>query len=257
MEYTDLFIAIARAAKIPAREINGYAYSDNPKIKPLSLVSDVLHAWPEYWDSGKKVWVAIDPTWQDTTGGADFFNKLDLRHFTFVIHGVDPQKPYPPGSYKLGANPQKDVFVNLGHLPDYNSAGNVIIKAKVITKIPFFLYKLNVGIQNTGLTAIYNKDSVVYFDNRKTESKNFDYILPYTERSFEVDIPFSFFGLKTPQAIAVSFAGVTTALPGTKSIIVITNLIAVFIFVMAVFTVAIMRSKRIKLGFLSKIRNHL
>src|SRR3989344_918440 len=101
MEFTDLFIAIARSAGIPAREINGYAYTENPDIQPLGLVADVLHSWPEYWDEERGSWIPIDPTWASTTGGVDFFDKLDLRHFTFVIHGQSETRPYPPGSYKL------------------------------------------------------------------------------------------------------------------------------------------------------------
>lgn len=53
MEFTDLFISIARAAGIPARRIVGYAYTNNTKLRPLSLVTDVLHAWPEYYDTEK------------------------------------------------------------------------------------------------------------------------------------------------------------------------------------------------------------
>ncbi|MBI3385643.1 transglutaminase domain-containing protein, partial [Candidatus Gottesmanbacteria bacterium] len=56
MEFTDLFIAIARAAGIPAREVVGFAYTTNSRLRPLSLVSDVLHAWPEYYDSITQLW---------------------------------------------------------------------------------------------------------------------------------------------------------------------------------------------------------
>ncbi len=56
---------------------------------PLSLIADVLHAWPEYYDQQQNVWVAIDPTWADTTGGIDYFSKLDLRHLTFAIQGQE------------------------------------------------------------------------------------------------------------------------------------------------------------------------
>src|SRR5258707_13577173 len=101
MEFTDLFIAMARAAGIRAREINGYAYTENKDSEPLSLVADVLHSWPEYWDKYNKEWILVDPTWGNTTHGIDFFHKLDLRHFTFVIHGVNSEFPLSPGSYKL------------------------------------------------------------------------------------------------------------------------------------------------------------
>lgn len=116
-EFTDLFITIARASGIPAREINGFAYTDNTNLQPLSLVADVLHAWPEYWDGSKQVWIAVDPTWGNTSG-VDYFHKLDLKHFTFVKHGLSATKPISPGSYKLGTNPQKDVFIAIAELPE-------------------------------------------------------------------------------------------------------------------------------------------
>jgi len=37
MEFTDSFIAIARSMGIPAREINGYAFSDDPTKKPINI----------------------------------------------------------------------------------------------------------------------------------------------------------------------------------------------------------------------------
>ncbi|MFA5828153.1 MAG: transglutaminase domain-containing protein [Candidatus Shapirobacteria bacterium] len=103
-EFTDLFVTLARAKKIPAREIEGFAYTNNPKIKPTNTNADILHAWPQYWDKSKKLWVSIDPTWEKTTNGIDYFTNLDLNHFTFVIHGLDSQYPPPPGSYKDNKN---------------------------------------------------------------------------------------------------------------------------------------------------------
>lgn len=99
-EFTDLFIAIARANNIPAREIEGYANTNNLKIKPINQNADILHAWPQYYNSDQSRWISIDPTWGKTTNGIDYFNELDLNHFTFVIHGNSSDYPPPPGSYK-------------------------------------------------------------------------------------------------------------------------------------------------------------
>ena len=106
LEFTDLFITLCRAAGIPAREINGFAQTENPKLQPLSLKQDILHAWPEYWDEQEQVWRPVDPTWEKTTRGLDFFNKLDLDHFAFVIHGQQSQWPASPGE-----GPEKNVQV--------------------------------------------------------------------------------------------------------------------------------------------------
>jgi len=100
LEFTDLFIALSRAAGIPAREVNGFAYTQNSKERPLSLVKDILHAWPQYYDEEQKSWVMVDPTWANTTGGLDYFDTLDFDHVAFVIQGLDSQYPIPAGGYK-------------------------------------------------------------------------------------------------------------------------------------------------------------
>lgn len=112
MEFTDLFITLAREAGIPARELDGFAFTANPKLRPLSLNKDILHAWPEYYDETRG-WVMVDPTWQNTTGGVDYFNKFDLNHFVFVVKGISSQTPVPAGSYKYLGEDSKDVKVTL------------------------------------------------------------------------------------------------------------------------------------------------
>ncbi|HZE86657.1 MAG TPA: transglutaminase-like domain-containing protein [Methylomirabilota bacterium] len=119
-EFTDLFVAIARAAGIPAREVDGFAYTENAKQRPLSLVQDILHAWPEYYDKEKQTWIMVDPTWGSTTGGVDYFNVLDFDHFAFTIKGTDSNYPIPAGGYKLLANKNaKDIQVHFANaMPD-------------------------------------------------------------------------------------------------------------------------------------------
>jgi transglutaminase-like putative cysteine protease len=110
MEYSDLFIALSREKGIPSREVVGYGLTADRSLLPLSFLGDVLHAWPEYYDSARQVWLAVDPTWGDTAK-IDYFHSFDLSHITFVYHGKDPQTPLPPGVYKL--NPQsKDIVVS-------------------------------------------------------------------------------------------------------------------------------------------------
>lgn len=228
MEFTDLFIAIARAAKIPAREINGFAYTENPKIQPLSLVSDILHAWPEYWDANKKTWISIDPTWGSTTGGVDFFNKLDLRHFAFVIHGADSQKPYPPGSYKLGPNPQKDVFVNFGQLPQ-DRFPQIKIEGNVEKFIPFTSQKILVNVKNIGTAASYDLDAQVFFDNKVVETHNIPELPPYGEYSFNIKVPFSFLARNTPNIVKITAQDEKLEIQSAKLDVIIYNLASIFL----------------------------
>lgn len=136
-EFTDLFIALARANEIPARRLTGYAYSENQQLRPLSFVEDTLHAWPEYFDTAKKQWFAIDPTWEDTTGGINYFDQFDLNHIVFAINGVSSTSPYPAGAYKSDSITTKDVEVTLADdFPDPEPQFTTTIKPKTQWGIP-------------------------------------------------------------------------------------------------------------------------
>jgi len=154
MEFTDLFIALARASGIPARELDGYAYSTNNSLHPLSLEKDVLHAWPEYYDKNENRWIQIDPTWGNTTQGVDYFNKLDLNHLVFVIKGQNSEYPIPAGSYKEKDDKRDiNVFLTENYNPiNYEIKNNVsiVVPKDIISGIPFdvqLIVKNNSGIQ--------------------------------------------------------------------------------------------------------------
>lgn len=155
MEFTDLFIALSRAAGIPAREVDGFAYTQNSKQRPLSLVKDVLHAWPEYYDFEKQTWVMIDPTWGNTTGGVDYFNTLDFDHLAFVIRGVNSEYPVPAGGYKFaGFENSKDVNVDFA---DTFEEINPSIDIKLDMPSKFFSI-----MPVTGNIILINKKSVLF-----------------------------------------------------------------------------------------------
>lgn len=76
-EFADLEIALLRSAGIPARQIIGFALSQDGK--PFSYQNPLLHTWAEFYDADLG-WVIADPTWENTTGGAVLFNFNDLTH---------------------------------------------------------------------------------------------------------------------------------------------------------------------------------
>ena len=171
-EFTDLFITLARAKGIPAREINGFAYSNNPKIKPINVNTDIIHAWPEYYDSTKQTWIPIDPTWGETTNGIDYFNDLDLNHFIFVIHGTDSQKPLPPGAYKNNQN-IKTVLVDFAE----KELSETFLPPKINQN-------LTVNLQNPNSNAL--SDLIINIPSQKWQKK-IDILPPYS--NYQIDIP--------------------------------------------------------------------
>ena len=111
-EFTDLFITLARQKQIPARRVVGIAYSKNEELRPSNLENDILHTWPEYYAQEQAAWLRIDPTWQDTTGGIDYFNHFDLNHISLAINGLSSTLPYPAGAYS-GASDEKNKKIYL------------------------------------------------------------------------------------------------------------------------------------------------
>ena len=246
MEYTDLTVALFRSAGIPAREVNGFAYTENPEIQPLSLVADVLHAWPEYWDDKRLQWTPIDPTWGATTGGLDYFNKLDLRHFTFVIHGKDSVKPYPPGSYKLGPNPQKDVFVNFGQLPEERE-GVIELKVEQTTDAPIPSKNFLFTIENTGIAALYDLAPQVLFDGKPTYVSNIKVLPPHSKYTLKAVVPFSFMAINSPESVVLTLGDQRLEVPSFKNQIIIYNLVLIFLLLSLIVLVVFLKIKRIRI----------
>lgn len=190
MEFTDLFISLARAAGIPARELDGYAYTANPTLRPLSLTKDVLHAWPEYFDD-KKGWIMVDPTWENTTGGVDYFSKLDLNHFVFVIKGSSSSQPPPAGSYKLFGEDTQDVKVTLS---ETDFLGKPQLNVAVESKDPIlagFPSILKVKFTNLG-NAVHPSAAFDILAKNLTilegRNQNLGPVPPFGEASFEFNI---------------------------------------------------------------------
>lgn len=153
MEFTDLFIAIARAAGIPAREVVGYAHTTNATLRPLSWVTDVLHAWPEYYDRIRGIWIPVDPTWGSTTGGVDYFSTLDFNHIAFAIHGVSSGMPLPAGFYRENGREGKDVLV------EFLASGNPATQVYLIPRIDFPLV-VTAGFRGVGTATVENTSGV-------------------------------------------------------------------------------------------------
>ncbi len=190
MEFTDLFIALSRAAGIPARELDGYAYSENTVLRPLSLTKDVLHSWPEYWND-RHGWVMVDPTWENTTGGVDYFNKLDLNHFAFVVKGSSSQEPIPAGSYKYMGQDSHDVKVSLS---ENDFLGKPQLDVAIDASSPIlsgFPGVIRVKVINTG-NAVYPSASLVISANKLSvlnkEEQKTGLIPPFGNGEFSFNI---------------------------------------------------------------------
>lgn len=252
MEFTDLFVALARAAGIPAREVNGFAYTENPESEPLSLVADVLHAWPEYWDEKRGIWVPVDPTW-GSTAREDYFHKLDLRHFAFVHHGQDHQLPYPPGSYKLGPEPQKDIFVMFGQLPVERDP-DPVLQIKEVSSPLFKDMKVFAEVKNNGVTTLPRATVNIYFDNELIITQQISELPPLGVVEVPVTVPFNLLARDMPDKVSIEMLDQNLAVATHKESIMILNISVVFLLIFLILLFTIVRIRRIRFN---KLHNAL
>ena len=213
-EFTDLFIALARAAKIPAREVEGFAYTQNERLRPLSLnlyEGDILHAWPEYWDD-ERGWVQVDPTWGSTSGGLDYFNKLDFNHITFIQRGQSSTQPYPPGAYKdANSQNEKTVFVQFADiLPKPTSLAQIDISAPK-TAYSSFPFRVTAQLKNTGTTSIIGQTLKMYTQNLTeppNNSQDISILPPFSQKSYTFNFTSSGFLKNTNSGVIFTYANV-------------------------------------------------
>lgn len=209
-EFTDLFITMARAAGIPARRAIGYAYTTNARLRPLSLISDVLHAWPEYYDTQRQLWIPVDPTWTDTTGGVDYFHKLDFNHIVFAYNGIQSEEPYPAGFYRNPKKESRDVDVSFqtekSPLSQKNSIKTDIRFPKSITAGLTTIG--NIRIKNTSGETV-KKISVTIFSSLANilSQKEYTEILPFEAINIPIEIKSQNFFSKSQERITVTVNG--------------------------------------------------
>lgn len=199
MEFTDAFITLARAAGIPTREVRGYGYTTDTKLRPLSLASATLHAWPQYWDSTRKMWIDVDPTWEVTTGGINYFDKLDFNHFAFVGRGLSDSDP---------AFLASNVRVEYGSYKDTPSENT-----EVALKMPWQLWPLfpntaKVVLSNNSGVAKYKTPVILDAINIAAQTTDIDVaqIPPYGRVEVPIHIDIDFWPNFRPQSISVTTA---------------------------------------------------
>ncbi len=185
MEFTDLFVTLARSAGVPARELDGYAYTLNPTLRPVAYsqdgkVKEFLHAWPEYYDEIKG-WVMVDPTWENTSGGVDYFNKFDLNHLVLSVKGVSSIKPITSDEVKVTVT-QEPIVIN----PRLDIA--IELQDRVWTGLPV---RGRVTFRNTGNYSLEIKEGqlssgkINILSDKKIPAM---VIPPFGERLFDLDL---------------------------------------------------------------------
>ncbi len=142
-EYADLLIALARSVGIPTRQSIGVVFSNNLDLRPLSYEGKNLHSWVEYYDEDGR-WKAVDPTWESTSGGVDYFSQSLINHLAVVKRGVSSSEPKTP----------KDAVITFTDQPLIETKDIQVFFEVQDTLYSGFPQKAKLKIQNLGNSVV-------------------------------------------------------------------------------------------------------
>lgn len=195
MEFADVLTTFLRATGIPAQVLEGYAFTEDEKSRPV--IGDVLHSWVRFYDP-RSGWISVDPTWASTSG-LDYFGRLDTNHLVFAIKGTSSVSPFPAGTYKISPSQTGDIKVLLrkedAQFPKENIEMGLTVDTNFFTNL--FSPKLNLLITNKGGRAIF--DGRVNFNSNRADVSpkelKIGNLPPYGEKKITLNLRSSF--LKT------------------------------------------------------------
>lgn len=129
MEYSDLYIALMRAAGVPARAAFGFGYSALDDAQ--GGADSTSHQWAEVYIPNLKSWIGVDTTWGEN---GNILIGGDLNHFYTHVANVSPNIPSTTEVRLLGGSAEiserKSEVAAIGSLPKENliSANELIAK---------------------------------------------------------------------------------------------------------------------------------
>ncbi len=150
-DYVDSFITLNRAINIMSRRLVGIVTTPTTPLRPNALPQHKLHVWADYYDTGNKTWVSVDPVWAKTMASSVFAPISDLSHIVLAINGASDTIPYPAGFYYTQDNPAPEITVT-----DINPFTHPVpsITAKVTSSL---LSAPKLSVKNTGTASLYHQ----------------------------------------------------------------------------------------------------
>lgn len=178
-EFADLFVTLARAEGIPARKLIGFAYSGNEDLRPTSYRGRALHAWAQYYDPDRG-WQMVDPAWGQTSGGVNYFSKIDLSHLTLQTDGLSLGETVLPNKVQVD-------FVDTEFIRETDIILSIDIVDQIFSGFPV---KAKVKVLNNGNTAQV-ASNFAFSAERLNVTPNTNFISPILPPKGELNYEYS------------------------------------------------------------------
>jgi len=112
---TKLFIALARASGLPAREVAGVVFT--PNVSEKKCIADAGHAWAEIYLPGYG-WLPVDATF----GITEIEKYYCFSNTTHIKEVYGQMVSRNPGSLYRGSSIEGRTYSNVGNIPFENKA---------------------------------------------------------------------------------------------------------------------------------------
>ena len=190
-EFVDLFIALARAKGIPARQVVGFAFGDSTNRTPTLVNgnsnSRTLHSWVEYFGQDKNKWIQVDPTW-GATRSVDYLAQVDPNHFALFIRSSSSESPQIPSIFANGTSTNNQTKP-VNQLFNFSSGPKLEVKMdKTISGFPTIgkvLIKNDTGKSLRMAKLTINTKSVSVIGEKTQELGT---ILPFSEYTVNIKL---------------------------------------------------------------------
>jgi hypothetical protein len=149
-DFTDAFITLCRANGIASRRIVSLVQINNQKLTPLEYPDDGIHVYPEWYDTDRQAWIAVDPFWQKTNPHHDYWPVTDQLRLTLAINGQSDSTPHPANRVTINDAASFEF-------PPPTIAAS--IQNSLISKL--FPGKNNLIITNQGNYALYQQSFIL------------------------------------------------------------------------------------------------
>jgi len=190
-EFVDLFITLARAKKIPTRQVVGFAFGDGTSLTPILINGEGgnknLHTWVEYFDEKEKIWKQADPTW-GATRGVNYLHQFDANHLTLFIRNSSSEKPKVPKIFALEGS---SAFKIEPSVADFNFPVNPSLEIDLKEAVSGFPSTGKIIIKNDSGKALRGAKVMIttqYLNILGEDSRDLGTIMPFSQYTVNLKV---------------------------------------------------------------------
>ena len=189
LDFVDLFVALAKAAGLPAREVFGPVLPNdkgfNPSFVGEPLNTKNIHVWAQVYDADETSWVNYDPTWANTSGVDYVGEEFSDRFILFISPGGEDINSLKNFSVHT------DSVIIAGAKNKSNFSPKLDLKLSTDQAFAGFPVDLQIKLKNKSGVTLSNGEIVTKVENVDLLGKEkieMEPLMPYETKTYRVKL---------------------------------------------------------------------